>query len=416
MPQTQKQLILESIQKMDINRLGLLLDDGNTYQEATKAVFLEKLNDVFERLKKSNDTHLLAEKGVCCSTHCDQRGCRGYSFVGNVSKKCIDLIFEESEDDVNNICNCKSFRTDDELRAEVREYTGIDDDESRRPIYIDIKLDEKADFRPNDVFLRRRQQFRSAYEELAQYQDMVIGKDIYLAWLHKYREIYKVMSIYSPSYIDSDKFYWLYYRLEELAAFLPHEKSTKQGLADFRNVDENEEIQLLKWLSQYEKLGYDLVMFLYEEEMGREEFFDKKEYFTVDILKINTADFKHIIAFKNLFDKYYWDKLKQYQTIQLQDMKALERQNLQSLREQHIRDSRKWYKNYREEYPKYPRPEPLLTTEEAFVAFLNTCDNFYSEYLREYCHEEAERHMEWNSELMGNQQSLTYQLRQRGIK
>ena len=44
--------------------LDLLLDDDKTYQDATKEAFLNRLSQSFSEFKDSNDTKLIAIKGI----------------------------------------------------------------------------------------------------------------------------------------------------------------------------------------------------------------------------------------------------------------------------------------------------------------------------------------------------------------
>jgi hypothetical protein len=52
---------------MDIEMLELLLNDNQTYQDARKDAFLEKLKHAFDTFKSTNDTSLIALKGTCVS-------------------------------------------------------------------------------------------------------------------------------------------------------------------------------------------------------------------------------------------------------------------------------------------------------------------------------------------------------------
>jgi hypothetical protein len=292
--------IIESFQKMDLNMLDILLDENRTYQDATKEVFLEKLNTAFAQLKKSGDTFLLSYKGFCNSEECSNNGCKGYSFVGNNSKKHIDLIFEELDNDVNEIYHCNGFETYE---------TSV---ETENLIWIDVKNDEKADFKPSIDFLIKSQQCKLAYEELTRYQDTIIDKEVYLVWLEKFHYLYKSFDLPPLFYSEFDKFHTLYYRFNELNDFLQSNDFAKEAVKEFQTIDKSNEPLLLKWLIKYEKTGDNLTLFLYEDIDF--EFPEKSECFNVDDFKINTSDFWYIAKFKFLFDEYYWNMLEKYTT------------------------------------------------------------------------------------------------------
>jgi hypothetical protein len=300
MKNSKKELIIKGFQYMDCDMLDILLEDNKTYQDATKKVFIEKINEAFSKLKKFGDTFLIPYQGFCNYQACNNRGCRGYSFVGNKSNKHIDLIFEELDNDVNDIYHCNGFKNND-ISVETENL-----------ISIDIKNDEKADFKPSFDFLIKSQKCKLAYEELTQYQATIIDKDVYLVWLEKFYQLYKSFNPLQIPYVEFNKFYWLYYRINELKDFLETSDYAKEAVKEFQTIEKSNEPQLLKWLIKYEKTADNLTLFLYEDLDI--EYPEKSEYFEVDVLKINTSDFIHIAKFKFLFDEHYWIMLEKYTT------------------------------------------------------------------------------------------------------
>lgn len=179
MKKSKKELIIESFEKMDSEMLDILLDDDKTYQGATKKVFLEELNVAFSKLKQRGDTLLIAHKGFCDSFECSYSGSKGYSFVGNKSKNHIDLIFEESNNEVKDICHCGIFKLNDK-RIKIG---GLID--------IDVRYDEESGIDSNVDSLIIYQKYDIANEELMQYQNTIIDRSIYIPWLEKHAELYK---------------------------------------------------------------------------------------------------------------------------------------------------------------------------------------------------------------------------------
>jgi hypothetical protein len=296
MAKNKEDLIVESFQKMDSTMLEILLDESRTYQDATKEVFLEKLNEAFSNLRDNGDTLLSSNKGFCNSNECSNKGCKGYSFVGNKSKKHIDLIFEELDDEVKDIYHCSGFETIDKSV------------ETGNLIYIDIAKDEKADFKPSIEFSIKSQKCNLAYEELNQYQNIVIDKDVYLTWLEKFYHLYESFELVPIFYAEFKNFYWLYSRINELKDFLKSNNSAKEAVSEFNSIDQNNETQLLKLLVKYETTLDNLTMFLHFEYSAQ------SEYFKIDNFRIDTSDFKHITEFKSLYEEPYWNMLKKYTT------------------------------------------------------------------------------------------------------
>lgn len=300
MSKSKTELIIDSFEKMNLSMLEVLLDEDKTYQEATKDVFLDKIKESFSTLKDRGDTNLQAYKGFCNSTECPNRGCKGYSFVGNNSKNHIDLIFDEVNDDVNDIYNCSALE--------------IYDKSVQRESFINITImhDEEADFEPGVDYLIKSQKCNSAYEELYQYQDIIINKEIFLPWLEKYHALYKSFDL--PPIFDTQfkKFHWLYYLMNDLKEFLESDEAAKKAVAEFESLERDNETQLLSWLVKFEKTGHDLTLFMFED-MDYENP-EAKPYFLVHDFKISTSDFKYLAKFKYLFDEYYWTMLEKYST------------------------------------------------------------------------------------------------------
>lgn len=279
--------------------LDVLLDDDKTYQDFTKKVFLGKIEELFSKLKKNGNTFLFSHKGFCDSNECSNQS-EGYSFVGNKSKEHIDLIFEERDGDVNDIRQCTDFQLNNDYI------------ERKNLLSISIKFDEKANFKPSIQYSIKSQKCKLAHEELVQYQNTVIGKEMYFEWLEKHYDLYKTFGLPPLFYIGYYKFYNLYSRLDELKGFLESSDFAKQAVNEFQSIDKNNEPQLLKWLVKSEKTGNKLIMFSNQDFDFENP--EKREYFEVDDLKIRTSDFKYIIKFKFLFDQYYWSMLEKYTT------------------------------------------------------------------------------------------------------
>jgi hypothetical protein len=296
-----KELIIDSIKKMNLIMLEVLLDDHKTYQDASKEVFIKKIEKVFSKLKAKGDTQLESYNGFCNSDECSNKGCQGYSFVGKISKNFIDLIFDEAGDDVNDIYDCHGFEI---LNKSIQRGNSLS---------IHIMRDEEADFKPDVEYLMEVQKCNSAYEELYQHLNNIINKEIYLPWLAKHFALYQ--SFPFPPFIEDSKMfrlYNLYSSIDDLKDYLQCDDSAKKAVTEFESIKNGNETQLLAWLVKYEKTGHDLTLFMYDDmDFAHPK---AKPYFMVDDLRISTSDFKHIARFKFLFDEYYWDMLEKHST------------------------------------------------------------------------------------------------------
>jgi len=106
---------------MNSKALKLILEDNVSYQDTTKTIFLEKLNEVFKEFKKE-DNKLIAYQGKCNSNECSNKNKNGFSFVGNKSGRYINFIIEENENGtVKDLYTCSVFCTDENVIAQDTE-------------------------------------------------------------------------------------------------------------------------------------------------------------------------------------------------------------------------------------------------------------------------------------------------------
>lgn len=134
------QSILNFFTTMDIDKLRLYLKDEYTYEDTTKEIFLNEIEEIFETHNNSGDTELLIFKGACAGKKCPNCGLKGYRFVGNHSKNYMDLLFEIEGDDIKDIFECSYFKPDVEIEGlETKEHIYINEDDqvtfNRTPDY-----------------------------------------------------------------------------------------------------------------------------------------------------------------------------------------------------------------------------------------------------------------------------------------
>ncbi len=124
------QTILSCFTSMDIAKLRLHLKDEYSYQEVTKAIFLNEVENVFESFKKDGNTELIIYPGKCVGEHCSNCGLKGYRFVGNETDDYLDLLFDTEGEDIKDIFDCSFFKTDveqDHLGSQFSIYFNLDD-------------------------------------------------------------------------------------------------------------------------------------------------------------------------------------------------------------------------------------------------------------------------------------------------
>lgn len=111
--QTQEDAVLYFLQRLDVNMLGLILEDNRTYQDFKKPFFLKELDTLFDKFLNAGDSYMNKYNGVCGAKICKNFKCKGYSFVGNITSNYFDLIIEVKDHIVTDIYECGDFDCDD---------------------------------------------------------------------------------------------------------------------------------------------------------------------------------------------------------------------------------------------------------------------------------------------------------------
>ena len=95
--------------RLDIEGLGSLLSDYNTYDGVSKAYYLKLIEQAFNKLKSQGITSLLAIPGVCNGCI---NGCSGYSFVHSKKGVYVDIIVEIKHKEITNFMECYDLNND----------------------------------------------------------------------------------------------------------------------------------------------------------------------------------------------------------------------------------------------------------------------------------------------------------------
>ncbi len=305
-----KELIISAFEKMDITMLDVLLNDSPTYQEVPVELFLQRLSKVFDEMRTNGDLKLTAHAGVCCSNECSNKGCNGYSFVGNNKHACLNLIFEETENSYKDIYHCNTFKTNQELPEGNYHY-------------LNFYKDEEANFTPSPELAINLQKFNMAFNELATSGKTYLLKADYEYWLEKHTELFSMLQLPPMLYKQAVNFYWLYNNLNSLSEYTQHETICKQALIDFETVNEENEMELLAWLVKYESTGMQVISL--DNYTCKDSFPMATIASDIDetTIKVDVVFLKNIFSFRLKFFEHYWPKINKYGTSE-DDFKHME--------------------------------------------------------------------------------------------
>jgi hypothetical protein len=209
---TKAEHIIKAITEMNSAALEILLDDTKTYQDATKEVFLEKLEELFLAHKNSGDDYLISYPGKCGAEYslCDNCGKTGYRFVGNHSNNYFDFIFELVGQNIRDIYDCSRFETPETIEN-LESKANLDFDE-----------DEKASFVKTPVYLSKVRTAREAFSEIITSPPQLLDFEQLSYWVDKYAVLSERIGAYDifEPIMKWTPFVRLYSDLKEIKIYL----------------------------------------------------------------------------------------------------------------------------------------------------------------------------------------------------
>jgi len=302
---TYLQTMLNYFTSMDIDKLRFYLKEAYSYEDTTKEIFLNKLEDVFNAHKKSGDTELLIYKGACGSKTCENCGIKGYRFVGNHSKNYLDLLFIMEGDEIKDIFHCVEFETNVEL----------DDLGEKDSMYFD--LDDQVKFPKTPEYWARVYAATAAFSEIITTPPKLIDFEELSYWVDKHFELNTRIggyNIFRPS-MKWSPFSSLYADLNEDRVYIStHIKEFIQANNSFEQI--SGEQNLIDWLLKYEAI--------YEEASLELKYTFVKEgenYISEKLHSVNYTGEKFIQTF-NFINSYQENNeklLKKYSTYTVEE-------------------------------------------------------------------------------------------------
>ncbi len=238
--------VIHAISVMDIDLLDSVLDKNLTYQDTTKAIFIESLEVVFEKFR-SEDSFLIPHKGRCKSEECPNTNKNGVSFTGNVSGDYLNLILEtNNESTVTDIYECYSFCP-----------ASFEFDPLKRDYSIKIYEDEKVSFEPSQTYQLLNTTAKKAINELLLFNNGTIPFDYIKLWEAQYKNLRSVINLnYTlKNYHIFNKYYD---RIKSICDLAELETEAKNAVTEYYNINSDDELAILKWLVKYQVINDDM--------------------------------------------------------------------------------------------------------------------------------------------------------------
>jgi uncharacterized protein YjhX (UPF0386 family) len=299
--------VVKAISEMDYEALEILLDDNINYQDTTKAIFIEKLKEIFIKFKQK-DTQLIPHEGKCCSAECYNKDKAKVLFIGNITGDLLSLIIEQNESGrIKNMYDCDNFC----IKNHPQE-------EGNNRYSIIIYKDEKVGFKPSISYTNLNEKFIKAIYELRRYcgcceENFITAKEI-TYWVGNYKALFDSFKLPPKFFKEQAAFFFDYKKVKKIHDFLNLEEEAAQALADFKKIDLNNEIELLKWLVKHEHFHYHLIS-LHPNTISEDGIKNGREKLSDELVTcFNINILQNCIELETILDKYYYDMLNKYTT------------------------------------------------------------------------------------------------------
>ncbi len=257
--------LVHALSHLDLPAIDRLLDPSRTYQDAFKDVFMSKLGEVFDQFKARGDNHLTPWPGKCASCECENKGKKGYCFVGK-SGAFLSLIIEVDGTGIIDLYQCRDFKS----KADVAPFGSIP---------LKIAEDEKHDFVPSINYLIKSVKCEQAVTEILRAGPVLSAWNC-INWIAKHRMLFNSFDLPPYYFRKYDDFYALYKQVSAITAFLESETQIGHANTCWRELDASSETMLLRHLTRFESL-YAKLFWFHHSMRDQYEAIESTGYLTV---------------------------------------------------------------------------------------------------------------------------------------
>lgn len=264
---TKKEVIVKYISEMNIDMLSLVLENDISFMDLHIDDFLDKLEEIFIELKKSNINEFSKIISGISEEDSETKGIKGYKFITNDNRN-LTLLFEEINGDLIEIYNCSKFKT----------YQVCEETEG---IFICVWDDEKINYMPTFEHITLTEKIDSFYIQFESFKNSITPIAEYENWFKNVKEVYDSINLFTHTEF---KFFYNFscFVVDNLFVqfIVENGEITQKAINEYNNLDTNNEIDLLEWRLKYK---------------------DVKSIFSGDLIKI--GDWKNKQLFKHKIEE-----------------------------------------------------------------------------------------------------------------
>lgn len=285
---TKKQLIISAFENLDAEMLEILLNDGQTYQDVPKDVFVEELKRYFSEVKNFEDTpfDFKAYKGVCNKCNKEKKG---FSFINSSNECMMSLVFEENEEGFTDIYKCGSFHT---FEKEIEnEWIGIS-----------FYEEDHVNYLPSSKNLQDEKWANRAVKEIEENikKEGVLFAEFCINWYYENKKLDDLSEIFEGKFYRYKKKVKSYInQLRFIVKMLENEKLAKKYWQEFIGFPVVTEKSIKDWLT---RCNHDFHYFIYGFPFHSNF---KLRYFEEQNLKFDLESVYYIQNLSEILNKYF---------------------------------------------------------------------------------------------------------------
>lgn len=272
---TKNQLIIKAFQDLDADMLDLLLDGNQPYQEVSKDIFVTEVRKLFSNFREDENLNCDLKKipGECDGCN---KGQKGFAFVNKDNLALMELLFEEEDGKITDICPCSSFKTEgNEYDRTYRKFSFYEEDKRKfKPsyrYYQDVALAERG--------------IKEIEEEIA--NEGILSASFCLSWFDKYSQFDNISEMFTGKSFKFKKSIQKYINvLRTYVEMVEKDELARTFLIEFFNFEMIDKNTIAHWLIRcnkefdFYKFGLELKLDFRSETYKSGNFvFDSKPFY-----------------------------------------------------------------------------------------------------------------------------------------
>lgn len=302
--------VREYFSRMDLEMLDLVLEDAQYYSGVPKSEFLKRLDAIFEQFRNSGDKQLNIYRGICGDC---RNACRGYTISGPESGHYINLLFEERNGVVVNICDCCNMLNQQDF-VKTRRLT------------LDIDSESAEELPKDEDYLDLLANCRLALSEFDQFREIPVMIRLINLWLLRHRELFEDCLPWFM-YQAHFPFFELYRKLKHVSKIHLNKNILQAEYLSLNRIldsGRHREEEVLSWLLRNERFGRsedgNICMFSEEEDFVN----GKILLSSVPLIYLDESEFRIIYDYEKLFERFYFPMLRKYSVFSQEEIMEME--------------------------------------------------------------------------------------------